>query len=114
MNRIGKQYNLNICARDVFNYGALNCPGCKFILGEVSTQCGHTAACKSRIRDAMLADKEDKHRVRQWLEAKCIHPGQKDECEHNDSDVKRKSQGDLAASTRSSRQRFSASAVGNS
>lgn len=31
--------------------------------GEVSTQCGHTSACKSRMLDAMLSDSDEKCRV---------------------------------------------------
>ena len=70
-SRIGETYGFYIKARDIAKYGPTpGCPGCRYIIGEVSTQCGHTKECKARIMDEMEKDKDDKHRVRKWYVAK--------------------------------------------
>ena len=79
-SRIGLSYSFTIKARDVAKYGAYpGCPGCKFILGEVATQCGHNKECKSRMMAAMEADKDNKHGVRRWYASKGIDEDAKQE-----------------------------------
>ena len=63
-SRFGHSYNFTIKARDVIKYGATEgCPGCRFVIGELSAQCGHSKECKARMMKAMEADRDDKHRV---------------------------------------------------
>lgn len=89
----GQSYSFYVKARDVFKYGSSdNCPGCKFILGEVMTQCGHTPACKCLMIDAMTTDKEDKHRVQRWFTTKGIDPISKEEHIATERNSKRKTE----------------------
>lgn len=110
-NRIRKKYTFYIYAMDVFRYGPSdNCPGCKFMLGEVATQCGHTPVCKARIMDAMTSDKDDRYRVQRWFTTKGIGPSSKDECSFEDMGNKRKAEqfddaGEPSSSTRAQRLR---------
>ena len=72
-SRSGESYGFYIKARDVAKYGATaGCPGCKYVKGEVTTQCGHSKECKTRMMQEMEKDKDDKHRVRRWYVAKGI------------------------------------------
>jgi len=74
------KHSFTIQARDVAKYGAYpGCPGCKFILGEVATQCGNNKECKSRMMAAMEADKDNKHGVRRWYASKGIDEDAKQE-----------------------------------
>ena len=69
---IGHSCNLTIKARDVLKCGPhLDCPGCKYIIGEVATRSGHSKECEIRIMVEMEKD-ETKHRGRKWYVAKGI------------------------------------------
>ena len=72
-SRVGQSYSFTIKARDVLKYDPHpGCPGCKFVMGEVTTQTGHSKECKARIMAEMEKDKVDKHRVRKWFVAKGV------------------------------------------
>lgn len=46
---------------------ARGCQGCKFATGQVSTQCGHSPAGKSRMTGLVADDRDDRHRVKTWF-----------------------------------------------
>ena len=78
-SRVGQSYSFYIKARDVLKYSpSKGCPGCKFVTGEVTTQCGHTKECKTRMMELMEKDKEDKHRIKRWYLAKGVDTGKTD------------------------------------
>jgi hypothetical protein len=73
LSQVGQSYSFTVQARDILKYGpTANCPGCKFVTGEVTAQSGHNRECKTRIMDSMKKDREDKQRVRKWYTAKGI------------------------------------------
>ena len=79
-SRFGHSYNFTIKARDVIKYGATEgCPGCRFVIGELSAQCGHSKECKARMMKAMEADRDDKHRVKQWYSSKGVDQNKEDD-----------------------------------
>ena len=85
-------------------YGAHpRCPGCRSVLGEVATQCGHDKECKSRIMTAMEADKDDKHTVRRWYLAKGIDEESKPEEQKTDEQAGTKEGTDEPSGTPSMR-----------
>ena len=56
-SRLGESRSFYIKARDVSKYGwTKSCPGCRFVLGEISMQSGHTKMCKKRIMKLMEDD----------------------------------------------------------
>ena len=66
-SRLGESRSFYIKARDVSKYGPTkSCLGCRFVLGEIATQSGHTKACKGRIMKLMEDDRDDTNRVKQW------------------------------------------------
>ena len=72
-SRLGESRSFYIKARDVSKYGPTkSCPGCRFVLGEISTQSGHTKMCKKRIMKLMEDDSDDINRVTQWYVNKGI------------------------------------------
>ena len=72
-NRAGVKYNFTIKAKDVYKYSPTDgCNGCKFAMGEVTFQCGHTPACKKRMIELMEDDPYDKQRVKNWYIEKGI------------------------------------------
>lgn len=87
-NRQGANYSFYIKARDVAKYApTIGCPGCKYILGQVQNQCGHSPICKRRMMDLIRGDKEDKedkHRVRGWCMEKGIDETNDDSMEKKD------------------------------
>lgn len=91
MSRAGKQYNFYVRARQVFKYNpSVHFPGCEFVHGEVPTQSGHTAACKSRIMHAMLSDREVRHRARSGCDAKGVDSGADDKYDNGNDGSRRK------------------------
>ena len=74
IRRDSAKYSFTIKAKDVFKYGATEgCIGCKFVLGTITYQCGHSNQCKLRMVEKMEKDKIDKHRVEKWEEEKGIN-----------------------------------------
>ena len=72
-SRFGESRSFYIKARDVSKYGPTkSCPGCRFVLGEISTHSGHTKMCKKRIMKLMEDDTDDINRVTQWYVNKGI------------------------------------------
>lgn len=57
--RMGQSYPFYVQARDVVkDIPAPCCRGCKFATGQVSTLCGHSTACKSRMTKLMAEGRD--------------------------------------------------------
>ena len=63
----GQSHGFHISQADIARYGATSsCHGCKFAVGKVTYQRGHSTECRKRIMKLMREDPDDRFRVEAW------------------------------------------------
>ena len=65
---------IQIMKKDIEKYGATEgCPGCNAIVSRKAWRAAHTPDCRKRIEAAMMADDEDRNRIRRTAERFAHH-----------------------------------------